>query len=266
MELQQKKTDIRNIVQNEQTTADRVEIIFYTDPLCCWSWAFEPQWRRLQYEFKELIVFRNVMTGLLPSWKNYNDPVYSVSRPMQMGPVWLEASETSGMPIYDKIWVENPPQSSYPACIAVKSAGLQSQTAAVKYLRRLREAVMLQGKNIAKQDVLIQVAENLANDYPNMLNLDQFANDLTNDNGLEAFRPDWQETQNRNITRTPTLIMRSPQNTPAIMLTGYRPYQVLLQALKQMSPDIQPSVETISIDAYRRFWGNLTDREIAEIL
>ena len=82
---------------------------------------------------------------------------------------------------------------------------------------------------------------------------------------LEAFRPDWQETQNRNITRTPTLIMRS-RSKPAIMLTGYRPYNVLLQALKQMMPDLEPSVQPISIDAYKRFWGSLTEREIAEIL
>ena len=25
-----------------------LSIEYYTDPLCCWSWAFEPQWRRLR--------------------------------------------------------------------------------------------------------------------------------------------------------------------------------------------------------------------------
>ncbi|MCW3108236.1 MAG: DsbA oxidoreductase, partial [Segetibacter sp.] len=154
--------------------------------------------------------------------------------------------------------------SSYPACIAVKTAQLQSQAAAVKYLRCLREATMLQGKNIAKQEVLMQVAEKLISDYPGLLNLNQFITDLTSDCGLEAFRPDWQETQNRNITRTPTLILRSPNK--AIMLTGYRPYSVLLEAIKQVAPAIEPSVNPISIDAYKRFWGSITEREIAEIL
>lgn len=264
MELQQTKQELIKKVQDEQNKADRVEIVFYTDPLCCWSWAFEPQWRRLQYEFRDQLVFRNVMTGLLPSWKNYSDPFYSVSRPQQMGPVWLEASETSGMPMCSKLWVEDPPASSYPACIAVKSAQLQSQQAAVKYLRLLREVVMLEGKNIAKQQVLIEVAEKLANDFKGLLNLNQFANDLTNDNGLEAFRLDWQESQNRNISRTPTLIIRCG-NKPAIMLTGYRPYPVLLQAVKHVAPDIQASVKQVSIEAYKRFWGKPTEREIAEI-
>jgi putative protein-disulfide isomerase len=252
------------LVQSEHTKADRVEIVFYTDPLCCWSWAFEPQWRRLQYEFQPQLVCRYVMTGLLPSWKNYSDPLYSVSRPQQMGPVWMEASAASGMQMNSKIWVQDPPASSYPACIAVKSVELQSQIAAVKYLRLLREAVMLKGKNISKQDMLTEIAESLADSNPGLINLHQFADDLTNDNGLEAFRRDWQETQNRNITRTPTLIMRS-QNRPAIMLTGYRPYHVLLEALKQIVPEIEPTAKQISADDYKHFWGSLTEREIEEV-
>jgi predicted DsbA family dithiol-disulfide isomerase len=265
MSLQQQEQEVRNIVQSEENKADRVEIIFYTDPLCCWSWAFEPQWRKLQYQFNNKIVFRNVMTGLLPSWKNYSDSVYSVSRPQQMGPVWMQAGETSGMPMNSRIWVEDPPASSYPACIAVKAIELQSQDAAIKYLRLLREAVMLQGQNIAKQDVLIQVAKTLSGNFPGSIDLATFTNDLTNDNGLEAFRPDWQEAQNRNITRTPTLIMRTA-GSPAIMLTGYRPYPVLVEALKQVAPNMQPAVEKIDVEGYKHFWGNLTQREIEEIL
>jgi putative protein-disulfide isomerase len=264
MELQQKTKETGRIVEKEQVKADRVEIIFYTDPLCCWSWAFEPQWRRLQYELKDHLVFRNVMTGLLPAWKNYSDPVYSVTRPQQMGPVWLEAGKTSGMPIQDKIWVVDPPASSYPACIAVKCIEMQSNVLAVRYLRMLREAVMVEGKNIAKQELLIEIAENLANNYPGLINVRQFAADLVSDKGLEAFRPDWQETQNRNITRTPTLILRS-ENSPAILLTGYRPYKVLLEAVRQISPAIEKVIQKIDVDEYKRFWGNLTTREKEEI-
>jgi predicted DsbA family dithiol-disulfide isomerase len=265
MEAPQTEKQTRRIVQNEQSKADRVEIIFYTDPLCCWSWGFEPQWRRLQYEFQNQLVFKYVMTGLLPGWKNFNDPVYSVSRPQQMGPVWLEASEKSGMPMQSKIWVQDPPASSYPACIAVKAVELQSQAASIKYLRLLREAIMLEGKNIAKQEILIEIAEKLSNKYPALINVHQFADDLTNDKGLEAFRSDWQESLNRNINRTPTLIMRS-ENKPAIMLTGFRPYAILLEAIKQISPSIEPTVKQISVDSYKRFWGDLTAREIEEIV
>jgi len=264
MKTEQQNEAARNIEQNGQNKADGVEIIFYTDPLCCWSWAFEPQWRRLQYELYEHLVFRNVMTGLLPSWKQYNDPVYSVSRPQQMGPVWLQASEASGMPMQHKIWVTDPPASSYPACIAIKSIELQSRPAANRYLRMLREAVMLQGQNIAKQEVLVQVAEKLSTDYHGVIDVHRFTTDLTSDHGLEAFRGDWQESQNRNISRTPTLIMRT-NNKPAIILTGYRPYEVLVQAIEQVAPGLYRDHKKVEPADYKRFWGGLTDRELAEI-
>ena len=251
--------------QNINNKADRVEIIFFTDPLCCWSWALEPQWRRLQFEYAAQIWCRYVMTGLLPSWKNYNDPIYSVSRPQQMGPVWLQAAEASGMPINSKIWVTDSPASSYPACIAIKTLELQSPSAAKKYLRMLREAVMLHEKNIAKQEVLLQVAEDLQSTHPGLFDLNSFARDLSNDAGIEAFRPDWQEAQNRNITRTPTLIMRSA-GAAAVILTGYRPYKILLEALKQVAPLIQPHKTSISLNAYQQYWGNMTAREIQEVL
>jgi predicted DsbA family dithiol-disulfide isomerase len=252
-------------IQIKEQMADRVEITYYTDPLCCWGWAFEPQWRRLQYEFRQNIVCRYVMSGLLPTWQNFNDPMYSVSRPMQMGPVWHEASLKSGMEIYDKIWVEDPPASSYPACIAVKCAALQSPAAGAQYLRMAREAVMLQGKNIAKQDILTNIAEELAMRHPDVLNKERFLFDFTgSDNGIEAFRKDLNEVQSRNITRFPTLIMKST-NKAAIMITGYRPYPVLLDAISQVIPAPLASEKPLSKEAYIKFWGSLTEREMEEV-
>jgi putative protein-disulfide isomerase len=245
--------------------ADQVEITFYTDPLCCWSWAFEPQWRRLLYEFHDIISCRYVMSGLLPTWKDYNDPLYSVNRPMQMGPVWHEASIRSGMPIYDRIWVEDPPASSYPGCIAVKCAELQSKVAGAKYLRMAREAVMLEGRNIAKQDVLTGIAQTLSHHHPALLDFGRFLQDLTNnDNGINAFRTDLNEVQSRNISRFPTLIIRSVKKT-AVILTGYRPYDVLLEAVRQVAPLAQRD-QPISREDYANYWGHITDREVEEII
>ena len=201
------------------------------------------------------------MAGLIPSWKNYSDPVYFVSRPMQMGPVWLEASQASGMPINDKVWVTDPPASSFPACIGVKCAQLQSEVAGIKYLRLLREAVMLEGQNIAKQEVLVNIAKKLRD----IIDLSKFEMDLTNNTGLEAFRKDWQEVQNQNISRFPSLIVRGA-NQRAIMITGYRPYAVLLEAIKQVSPLIEPTNPTPTAETYKQFWGNITQREIDEWL
>src|SRR5215217_1540336 len=67
----------------QQCSAD-ISITYYTDPLCCWSWVFEPVWQQLQTEFIKQFTWRYCMGGLLPGWKNYYDSVNSVSRPVQM--------------------------------------------------------------------------------------------------------------------------------------------------------------------------------------
>jgi len=244
--------------------ADQVEITYYTDPLCCYSWAFEPQWRKLRYEFEGKISWQYIMGGLLPGWNNYNDELNSVSRPVQMGPVWMQASHISGMPMPNRIWMEDPPASSYPACIAVKCAQLQSVYAGERYLRLVREAIMLHGKNIAQQKVLFEIADNLQKEQPSFA-AGKFKADMKNDNGIEAFRSDLQQVQYRNINRYPTLVLRQA-NQPAIMMTGYRPYPVLLDALKQVAPDLQKVQTPLSAKDYINYWGSITEREVDEVM
>ncbi|MGI8952038.1 MAG: DsbA family oxidoreductase [Chitinophagaceae bacterium] len=237
--------EVKDNFSNNIQQADGIEITYYTDPLCCWSWAFEPQWRKLQFEFSGKISWHYVMGGLLPSWKNYNDPINNVSRPIQMGPVWMHASQVSGIPMHQRIWIEDPPASSYPACIAVKCAELQSTETGEKYLRLLREAIMINGINISKQTELIKIAETLTQKGFTEFTLIKFKEDLKTDKGLEAFRKDLQEVQYRNINRFPTLIIKANQQPP-ILITGYRPYSILLDAIKQVAPQLQKTQQAIN--------------------
>ena len=205
------------------------------------------------------------MGGLLPNWQNYNDEVNSVSRPAQMGPVWMQASHMSGMPLPDKIWMLDPPTSSYPACIAVKCAQLQSYNAGDRYLRLVREAIMIHQKNISKEAVLFDIADELAAEQPLLFNISRFKEDMTNDNGLEAFRTDLHQVQTRNINRFPTFIFRY-LNNQTLMMTGYRPYSSLLDTLKQIAPAIQQTQVAANAEVYTQHWVSNTTREVEEAL
>lgn len=243
--------------------ADGVDITYYTDPLCCWSWAFEPQWRKLQFEFAGKINFRYCMGGLLPGWKNFHDPVNSVSRPLQMGPVWMHASQLSGMPMDHIIWMKDPPASSYPACIAFKCVQLQSPALADKFLRLLREAVMINGQNIAKPEVLAKIAGDFAGQFPGF-DAKKFNSELTNESGREAFRHDLTQVRFHNINRFPTLIIRKPEYG-SVIVSGYRPYSVLIDALKKISPNLQKARIVESAEEYAREFSGLLPREMQEV-
>jgi len=239
-------------------TPPQVEIVYYTDPLCSWSWAFEPHWRRLRYEFADQISRRMVMGGLIANWQQFADPLNDISRPAQMGPAWLQVEQISGMPVAAGIWSVDPPASSYPACIAVKAAEQQGQTIGAMYLRRLREAVMLEQRNIARSEVLPALAEELSAH----LDFAQFQHDLNSAPVLEAFREDLKDARYRDIGRFPTLIMRHATG-PAVIVVGYRPYPALRAALAQIAPDLAPTQLVSDLTAYVAFWQRVTAGEIA---
>jgi predicted DsbA family dithiol-disulfide isomerase len=248
----------------EQSTVKQsglLEITYYTDPLCCWSWAFEPQWRRLLFEFKGKVKYRYCMAGLLPGWNNYNDTINSVSKPIQMGPVWMHAKQLSGMPIEQNIWISDPPSSSYPACIAVKCAALQSLRAEEHFLRMLREAVMMRGENISKEEVLLNLAEKLAA-VDSDFKIEKFKEDIRSDVAMEALRKDLQEVQYHQINRFPSLVIRN-KNNKGVLISGYRPYSILLDPIREMI-EVKEN-KKINPKRYKDHWPFITERELEEI-
>lgn len=249
---------------NEQAL---LHITYYTDPLCSWSWAFEPQWRRLRYEFGAQIEWRYCMGGMIADWQHYSDPLNDISRPVQMGPQWYQVHTLSGMPFDERIWYDDPPTSSYPAGVAVKATEQQGAAAADRYLRRLREAAMVERCNIARQEVLLAIAAELAEQ--GMLDAEQFQQDLANLATIDAFREDLKEVRWREIGRFPTLILRNngPNRNPkgAIMLVGYRPYPALRNAVMHISPALEQQRTADDLLAYIAYWNYLTTREAAEL-
>jgi len=215
----------------ELQSGPALDIVYYTDPLCCWSWGLEPQLTQLKKEWPGAINWRYCMGGLLPAWNHYIDNYNSVQRPAQMGPLWMHAGKEMEVSIAHRIWIDDPPASSYPACIAVKCAELQSAEAGQLYLHFVRKAVMLHGMNIARHPVLLQVAECVA-DINKPFSLEQFEQDMKNDRGLEAFRKDLQEVKYRGINRFPSLLVKSAAS-PGILITGYKPADELLQILRE---------------------------------
>lgn len=213
---------------------DQVAIVCYTDPLCCWSWGLQPQLQRLLAEHPGIsIEYR--MGGLIPDWTSFSDPLNSIFKPAQMGPMWMQASHLTGRKIDDLIWVKDPPSSSYPACIAVKTAALQSAEAEALMLESLSEAVMTRCQNISKIKVLAAVAEKLGDTYPEVFDTARFRKDYNGTESREAFRQDLNEVKLQKVGRFPTLTITNGSQS-GVRITGFRPYEALLEAINQVNP------------------------------
>jgi protein-disulfide isomerase-like protein with CxxC motif len=145
---------------------------YYTDPCCPWSWALEPALRKLIWEFGGALSLTYVMCGMA---QEFGDPLPLVEE-------MLAASAASGMPVDARLWLDDPPRSSHPACVAVKAAADQGDPAA--YLRRLREGVMCRRRRIDETAALVDLAREAG------LDVERFRVDLGSHGTLEAFAAD----------------------------------------------------------------------------
>ena len=158
-----------------------IEVRLYTDPACVWSWGCEPQRLRLEWELGDSIAFRPVMGGMARTIDEGERAELLVE--------WLETSEETGMPTDPLIWRKNPLSSTYPACQAVKAAAEQGQEAAMRYLRRLREGIMLGRRRLDHIEALLAEAAGARIDG------DRFELDLRSHAIVEAFGADLDEVR-----------------------------------------------------------------------
>lgn len=140
-----------------------VQVRYYTDPACIWSWGSEPLLRRLIWEFEGQLEFVWVMGGLARRYgKEYRDEEGRIgSGPDCFADLmshWLNVAGRTGMPCDPRLWTENPITSTYPACIAVEAASEQGWEAGYRYLRRLREGLMYERRKLDNPSALLAEA------------------------------------------------------------------------------------------------------------
>src|SRR2546425_9722823 len=135
---------------------EKIRVIYFTDPICSSCWTVEPQLRKLLVEYGDNIALEYHMGGLLPSWDMF--PSGPISKPADVGHHWDELGARSEMPIDGEVWRADPLSSSDPPCRAYKAAELQGKENASRFLRRIREMVMVENKNIARLEHLEQAA------------------------------------------------------------------------------------------------------------
>lgn len=162
-----------------------VQVRYYTDPACSWSWGAEPALRRLIWEFDGELEFAWVMGGLARRFgSDYRDDDGSIgSGPDCFADLmshWLNVAGQTGMPCDPRLWTANPIASTYPACMAVEAASEQGWEAGYRYLRRLREGLMYGRRKLDTSSTLLAEAAAAG------LDVARFEIDLASNAPLEA--------------------------------------------------------------------------------
>lgn len=231
-----------------------VTIIYFTDPICSSCWGIEPQLRKLKLEYGTDLEIEYRMGGLLPDW-SYNSG--GISKPSDVAHHWDEVSVNYDMPIDGDVWLEDPLSSSYPPSIAFKAAQMQDQQKAIVFLRKIREMVFLEKKNITKWEHL--------NDAALKAGLDtvKLKSDF-NSSAKLLFSDDLELSRKLGVRGFPTLffVNREEQN---FKVYGTRPYAELEAALLKAHPKSTKKVYDHSWKYLFEKYPTLTTREFAEL-
>jgi predicted DsbA family dithiol-disulfide isomerase len=219
-----------------------VSATVFTDPYCPWSWAAEPQLRRLEVEFGDQLAYTFVIVGL----RRTIEP--GAARDLALA--CLDAAAESGMPVDPRVFLRDPPTSTHPAGLAIAAVSEQGDPA--PFLRRLREAIMLEGRRMDTAAALLDAARETVPTHP--LDLERLRVDFGSNAIVERFGADLE--RGRGVT-TPTVEFAGGER-----VTGLAPYERLraaaLAAGAQPAGDGFPGVE----DALRRF-GPMATAEVA---
>lgn len=230
-----------------------IRIIYFTDPICSTCWGVEPQLRRLQLEYGDIIDIEYHMGGLLPSWNIYNSG--GISKPSDVAHHWEEVGAHYQMPIDGDVWLEDPLPSSYPPSIAFKAAAMQDNKKALLFLRRIKEMVFLEKKNITQWEHLSVAAQQAG------LDTTLFKKDYEG-KAVQLFQEDLDLGKKLGVRGFPTLFFSDMLNNQ-ITVYGFRPYEQFEQAVLKLHPTATPQPIDTALEILFGHYPTLTTKEVA---
>lgn len=230
-----------------------IQIIYFTDPICSSCWGIEPQLRKLKREYGDYFDIEYRMGGLLPSWKVYNSG--PIAKPADVAHHWDEVSRYYQMPIDGNLWLEDPLDSSYPPSIAFIAAKMQDISKADQFLRRIKEMVFIEKKNISKWENLCEAAKETE------LDMDIFKKDF-NGAANELFSAELDYTRSLGVHSFPTLFFIN-QSGDRQMLKGVRPFDKFENILLDLCPGAEKKIFSTNLKDFCSSYPSFTTKEFA---
>lgn len=233
---------------------DSIKIIYFTDPICSSCWGVEPHLRKLNLEYGENIDIEYRMGGLLANWDYARG---AINKPSDVATHWDQMSIHYDMPIDGNVWLEDPLHSSYPPSIAFKAAQLQDEKKAILFLRKIREYVFLEKKNITKWKYIKSAAIFVGLDIL-LLEKDYKGK------AIDLFNEDMLLAKKMMIRGFPTFLFANNKNQQE-SIVGSGEYSVFENKILKLMPNIKKNEFENSNASLFNKYPTLTAREYSEL-
>lgn len=243
----------------------KIEIAHFTDPLCFWCYAMEPETRKMRVLLDDQLDYRIVMGVLSSDVREFigNDAESGLRFEffrMRMADHLSQAAKAIGMPFAtEPLFSHNPEDMlSLPLSLAYCAMKMTNEDFAEPYLRRMRECVFAEGRTLSSVDDQVQ----LASEFP--IDVEQFRNVLEAGDAAPVLQQGVDECQMYGVTMFPSLLMS--YGDARLMVGGYTSFDGLRQAVAQLTDgEITLSEAEYSFGALEAFvnrFGKVAAREV----
>ena len=243
----------------------KLKIAHFTDPLCFWCYAMEPEMRKIRVLLDDQLEYRIVMGVLSSDVREIigegedGEFRYEFYRAM-LANHFRDVAPRVGMPLsLDNMLAHGPEDLvSLPLSLAYCAMRMIDEDIAEAYLRRMRECVFAEGKSLSSVEDQVQ----LASEFP--IDIDQFRSNLEGDEVAGVLQQGVDECLIYGIAAFPTLILQWGDKRVATQ--GYHTYEELKQAIAQVTDgDIilsDAEFSTHAVETYVDRFGKAAAREI----
>jgi predicted DsbA family dithiol-disulfide isomerase len=236
-----------------------IEVTEFTDPGCVWSWSSEPKLRRLRHQYGERVTWRRVFGIQIDDVKLSFPDRDAVDSTEEWRADWLKVAAHTDAPITPRLeWMH---ASAWPATRAAKAAEAQGDAVAEAVLRRLREAVFVDGRPADSRERIALTLGGLPG-----LDLEWLLDDLDSSVVAAGVGSDFDLTRDPHpdviglkedgphpggakvegpVLRYsfPTLVVRGPEGERVV--PGWRPLERYVDAFEAVAPELRSESATL---------------------
>ncbi|GAK05788.1 YjbH-like, GTP pyrophosphokinase domain [Geomicrobium sp. JCM 19037] len=238
----------------EKRAFKKLELYVFTDPLCPACWGIEPTLKKINMEYGNLITLRYFIVPTSTSAWIHEQNNRSLSD------LWDVTSKKTGMCCDGDVWRENPFSNTELPALAVKAAEMQGRQSGIRYLRRLRELLFLNKKNVTEEDVLVDCAKEAGLDER------EFNNDFHSGTISRALRCDMSTTEEMGVQEVPSMIFFNDCIEDAgVKVSGLHSYSTYVEVLTDLL-GFKPEPNTpCTLMEFLEKYRFVATKEIAEV-
>ncbi|MBR0404233.1 MAG: DsbA family protein [Eggerthellaceae bacterium] len=240
-------------------------ITHFTDPLCFWCYAMEPEIRKTRVLLDDQLDYRIVMGVLSADVREIigfdaeAELLYELKR-SQIAERLVKAAKTIGMPFsISRLTTRDPEEFvSLPLSLAYCAMLITDENTAEAYLRRMRECVYAEGRKLSSTEDFVE----LASEFP--INVERFRDNYTNGAAVPILQEGVDKCWAHGVTVFPTLLLQYGDRLDEIR--GFCDYDAFRQRIAQLTDgdiiltDAEYSIH--ALESYVNRFGKAAAREV----